>query len=392
MIPTARDIPPTQPSTRQDALYPKRGASNFLYLSLGEWPRRPSTARIGRAQFYRARSASKEGAWPLPRFLLSRLLNGWFEETELPFLSAGQRDGVAFGKAGVAVLARCAGGSVQHAIEAQIGKAVGRDVLPNLFGRVAGGNQFLPGGCIDAVETGRDDRGRADAHMDLSGPGIAKHLHNFTACRSPHQRIIDHDDPFSVQHLRDGIELYLYAEVADRLLRFNEGATDIVISNQSEFELNPRPLGIAERSRHPGVRYGNDDIRRHRRFPRQLSTQGLTRHIDRVRAEDLAVRPGKIHIFKDAHGRTDRRERLVTRHALVIQHHQLAGLDLADNFSSEQIERAGFRGHEVGITQPTETEWPEPMRVAYCNDPFVRLQDDRKRPAYLAQRIDDAGQ
>jgi hypothetical protein len=57
----------TRPTpARQDALYPERGPSNSLYLSLGEWPRLPSTARIGRAQFHRARSASKEGTWPLP--------------------------------------------------------------------------------------------------------------------------------------------------------------------------------------------------------------------------------------------------------------------------------------------------------------------------------------
>ena len=61
MIPTARNIPPTQPLARQDALYPERGPSLFLYLPLEEWPRLPSTARIERAQFHRARSASKEG-------------------------------------------------------------------------------------------------------------------------------------------------------------------------------------------------------------------------------------------------------------------------------------------------------------------------------------------
>ncbi len=66
MIPTARNIPPTQPSTRQDALYPERGPFNSLYLPLGEWPRLPSIARIERAQFHRAHSASKEGTWPLP--------------------------------------------------------------------------------------------------------------------------------------------------------------------------------------------------------------------------------------------------------------------------------------------------------------------------------------
>ena len=43
-----------------------------LFLSLllppvleGGWSRLPSTARIGRAPFHRARPASKEGTWPL---------------------------------------------------------------------------------------------------------------------------------------------------------------------------------------------------------------------------------------------------------------------------------------------------------------------------------------
>jgi hypothetical protein len=74
MIPTARNIPPTQSSARQDVLYPERGPSNSLYLSLGEWPRLPSTARIEQAQFHRARSASKEGTWPLPAPFFSILL------------------------------------------------------------------------------------------------------------------------------------------------------------------------------------------------------------------------------------------------------------------------------------------------------------------------------
>jgi hypothetical protein len=44
------------------------------------------------------------------------------------------------------------------------------------------------------------------------------------------------------------------------------------------------------------------------------------------------------------------------------------------------------------MTQPAKTEWPEPMRVAHRDDPSSVMQDDRERPAHLAQRIDDAGQ
>ncbi len=36
------------------------------FLSKREWPRLPFSARIERAQFHRARSASRKGAWSLP--------------------------------------------------------------------------------------------------------------------------------------------------------------------------------------------------------------------------------------------------------------------------------------------------------------------------------------
>src|SRR5262245_12130711 len=176
----------------------------------------------------------------------STLLDGGFEEAKLPFLGASQGNGVAFSKAGIAVLAWRTGGGVQHAIKTQIGEAIGRDVFPNLFDRVAGGNEFFPGGRIDAVEAGRDDRRRTDAHVHFLSPRIAKHLHNFTACRPPHQRIIDDDDPFPFQDFRHSIELDLDIELADRLLRLNKGAADVVIPNQPKFKRNPRPLGIAK--------------------------------------------------------------------------------------------------------------------------------------------------
>src|SRR5207253_10129504 len=66
MIPTARNIL-THPalSAPRRALSRAR-AFQFPILPLGEWPRLPSTARIERAPFHRARSASKEGTWLLP--------------------------------------------------------------------------------------------------------------------------------------------------------------------------------------------------------------------------------------------------------------------------------------------------------------------------------------
>src|SRR6185503_12167655 len=56
------------------------------YQSQGEWPRLPFTARIERAQFHRARSASKKGTWPLPPILLRARVARAKETNGLPFL------------------------------------------------------------------------------------------------------------------------------------------------------------------------------------------------------------------------------------------------------------------------------------------------------------------
>ena len=73
------------PTSPQSGLVdPRLRASNehvlILYISLlGEWPRLPFTARIERAQFHRARSASKKGPGRSPSLIQARLFSsqGW---------------------------------------------------------------------------------------------------------------------------------------------------------------------------------------------------------------------------------------------------------------------------------------------------------------------------
>ena len=57
----AQSISRDMPLARARAFQP-------LYLSSREWSRLPFTARIERAPFHRARSASKKGTWPLPSY------------------------------------------------------------------------------------------------------------------------------------------------------------------------------------------------------------------------------------------------------------------------------------------------------------------------------------
>ena len=64
-LPLRAAFSPAHPQARRDMPLARARAFHPLYLSLGEWPRLPFTARIERAQFHRARSASKKGTWLL---------------------------------------------------------------------------------------------------------------------------------------------------------------------------------------------------------------------------------------------------------------------------------------------------------------------------------------
>ena len=84
------DVSPEWPGESPTARV-KSGPSDSLYLSLGEWPRLPFTARIERAHSYRARSASKKGTWLLParlRVIFSILLPPSQSPHSLPCTSA----------------------------------------------------------------------------------------------------------------------------------------------------------------------------------------------------------------------------------------------------------------------------------------------------------------
>src|SRR5215831_8980409 len=112
---------------------------------------------------------------------------------------------------------------------------------------MAGSNELSLGRRIDAVETGRHDRRGADSQMDLFGTGITDHFDDLAARRPPNQRVIDHDDPLLLQHFWHRVELYLHAEVPDRLFRFDERPSDIVIPDQTGLERDPRPLRVTQR-------------------------------------------------------------------------------------------------------------------------------------------------
>ena len=119
-----------------------------------------------------------------------------------------------------------------------------------------------------------------------------------------------------------------HALVADRLRRLDEGAADIVVADDAELVGNAGLLREADRRRHAGIRHRHDDVGVGRRLARELGAHRLAHVVD-VAAADDRIRPREIDVFEDAGPRRHRRERLVRLRAVLVEHHDLAVLDVA---------------------------------------------------------------
>ena len=128
----------------------------------------------------------------------------------------------------------------------------------------ARGEQLVALGRVDAVEVGMGDRRRGDAEMHLARAGVAHHLHDLDAGGAAHDRIVDQHDALALDHGAVGVVLHAHAELADRLGRLDEGAPDIVVADDAEFE---RQAAAPGRSRAPPARRNRAPARPRRRRP-----------------------------------------------------------------------------------------------------------------------------
>jgi hypothetical protein len=85
-----------------------------------------------------------------------------------------------------------------------------------------------------------------------------------------------------------GAVLQLHAQVADAVGRLDEGAADIVVADDAEFERQP-PRRVADRRRHAAVRHRHHDIRTPA-LARQLGADALAHVVDGVPSTTLSGR------------------------------------------------------------------------------------------------------
>src|ERR1700686_4273146 len=186
------------------------------------------------------------------------------------------------------------------------------------------------------------DRRRSEAEVDLARAGVAHHADDLIRGGAAHEAVIYQDDALAFDRGAVGIMLHAHAEFAYALRRLNEGAADVVVSDDAELERHAGMLAVADRGGHAGIRHRHHDVDRDVAFARELGAERLADVVDRAAADD-GIRPREVDVFEDAGPRRFRRKRLVALGAALVEHDDFAGLDVPDIFRADDVERAGFR-------------------------------------------------
>ncbi len=113
--------------------------------------------------------------------------------------------------------------------------------------------------------------------MYLTSARVAHHANNFAAGGAAHDRIVHQNHALAFQLVAHGIELQLYAEVANGLRRFDKRSPYIMIADKRLPERYVRFRRKADGSGHARIGNGHHDIGGHRGFTRQQSPQILAR-------------------------------------------------------------------------------------------------------------------
>src|SRR5690606_35582115 len=178
------------------------------------------------------------------------------------------------------------------------------------------GEQFRALRRIDAIIAAVARRPAGDAEVYLARTGIAHALHDLERSSAAHDRLVDEHDALAFPELAVGVVLALDAGGARAVRRLDEGATDIVRTDDAELERDARLLRIADRRRHTAVGHRYDQIRLDRRFAGQFDADLLARFIYRAIVEHR-IRAAEIDVLEDAGAGRDVAERPVAAHRAV---------------------------------------------------------------------------
>ena len=148
-------------------------------------------------------------------------------------------------------------------------------------------------------------------------------------------------------------------------------------------------LAVAERGRYAGIRHRHHDVDIGMALTRKLRAERLANLVDRAAADD-GIGPREIDVFEHAGPRRLGWERLVAVHALFVEHHDLAGLDVANIARADHLQRAGLGGQNRTAVELAVHQRADAERVARADQLLVGHADQRIGALDRAQRFDEA--
>ena len=199
--------------------------------------------------------------------------------------------------------------------------------------------------------------------MHFGGAGLAQQLDDALGGGAAHDRIVDDDHALAFDHATHGGQLHAHALFAQFLCGLDEGAGHVLVLDQAHLVGQPGGLRVAGRRGQGGVRHADDHIGLDRGLLRQTRAHALAGgvHVDAV---DVGIRTGEVDVFHRADGQLRVVGVLHDPVAVVVDHYDLTGANVAHQFGADHVEGAGLGGEHVGaVLHLAEGERTEAVRI-----------------------------
>ncbi|WOL03560.1 hypothetical protein Cni_G12280 [Canna indica] len=228
-----------------------------------------------------------------------------------------------------------------------------------------------------------------------SFPGILDELNDLGRGGSPHDRVIDDDDAFSLEDAQDWGELELHGEVALFLVWLDERAAHVVGPNKPLLEGHAGGLREAERCEESGIRDRNHDVGpQSRGLTGERSAEVVAGGVDGV-AEDDGVGEAEVDVLKDTAFAGPLRQEAGGGDGVVvaIDDNHLPGVHLAHVLCADEVEGAGLGGEDDGaVGAAAHDEGAEAVGVADGDELVAGEEDEGVGALEALADLDDSGE
>ena len=201
------------------------------------------------------------------------------------------------------------------------------------------GDQLAAVAGVDTVEARPGDGRRGDAQVHLESAGLPQHAHELALGGAPHDRVVDDDQPLAGDVLAQRVELHAHRPGPHLLVGGDEAAAHVAVLDQALAEGDPAGASEALRRGDARLRDAHHHVGLDRRGGRELLAHADACLVHAL-AVEAAVGTGEVDELEQAQVGIDRigAERVQRAHAVVVDDHHLAGLELTHEVGAHDVE------------------------------------------------------